>query len=153
MDYYTKTAFEFVSYELGSQSAIAGGGRYDLLIEELGGRSTSAIGFAIGIERAMELVNMKEDKNKSIYVGCSEEYLLDNITTVSMVLRRKYKVDFSYDLKGINPHFKKALKSKVKWFLFIGEDEKKNNQILIKNLQDNKEELINIDKIGSYEFI
>ena len=56
LDYYTKTAFEFVSDNIGAQSAIAGGGRYDRLVEFLGGKSTPAVGFAIGIERLLELI-------------------------------------------------------------------------------------------------
>ena len=55
LDYYNKTAFEFVSNEIGSQSAIAGGGRYDRLVEFLGGKSTPGIGFAIGIEKTFRI--------------------------------------------------------------------------------------------------
>ena len=69
LDYYNKTAFEFVSNEIGSQSAIAGGGRYDKLVEFLDGRSTPAVGFAIGIERIMELVKMPKNSREGIYMG------------------------------------------------------------------------------------
>lgn len=67
LDYYTQTAFEFVSDEIGAQSAIAGGGRYDKLVEFLGGRATPAVGFAIGIERVWELIKIKESQ-KSITI-------------------------------------------------------------------------------------
>ena len=64
LDYYTKTAFEFVSDNIGAQSAIAGGGRYDKLVEYLGGKTTPAVGFAIGIERLLELIVKNEIKER-----------------------------------------------------------------------------------------
>ena len=79
LDYYSKTAFEFVSNEIGAQSAIAGGGRYDKLVEFLGGRPTPGIGFAIGIERLLELIKMKEVKEDIIYMGALDETSLNTV--------------------------------------------------------------------------
>ena len=79
LDYYSKTAFEFVSDEIGAQSAIAGGGRYDKLVEFLGGRPTPGIGFAIGIERLLELIKMKEVKEDIIYMGALDETSLNTV--------------------------------------------------------------------------
>ncbi|MBR2157506.1 MAG: histidine--tRNA ligase, partial [Campylobacter sp.] len=64
LDYYCKSAFEFISDEIGSQSAVGGGGRYDRLVEFLGGRPTFGVGFAIGIERLMEILSLKEAKKE-----------------------------------------------------------------------------------------
>src|SRR5699024_3801046 len=73
MDYYTRTAFELTSPDLGSQDALAGGGRYDLLVEELGGQPTPAVGFAAGMERLLiaceELgIQLGEEKSVDVYV-------------------------------------------------------------------------------------
>ena len=68
LDYYNKTAFEFVSDGIGAQNAIAGGGRYDRLVEFLDGRPTAGVGFAMGIERLMELVIMRESKKEGYYI-------------------------------------------------------------------------------------
>ena len=71
--YFIQTAFEFVSTEIGAQSAIAGGGRYDRLVEFLEGRPTPAIGFAIGIERLMELIVMPETTREGYYFGAMDD--------------------------------------------------------------------------------
>ena len=153
LDYYTKTAFEFVSYELGSQSAIAGGGRYDLLVQELGGRATSAIGFAIGIDRILELITENDVKPTSFYIGVQNENSIKSITKVAKTLRQKYQVEFSYEIKSINYHFKKATKNEASFMLFIGEDEEKENKILVKNLKTFDEQLLSINELDNHEFI
>ena len=79
LDYYSKSAFEFVSDELGSQSAIAGGGRYDRLVEFLDGKPTSAIGFAVGLDRIMELIKLPEIDRDGIYFGALDESCIDTI--------------------------------------------------------------------------
>jgi len=79
LDYYNKTAFEFVSNEIGAQSAIAGGGRYDRLVEFLGGKSTAGIGFAIGIERLLELIKMPQCNQDVIYIGALDENSLNTV--------------------------------------------------------------------------
>ena len=71
MDYYTGTVFEFTVDSLGAQNAVIGGGRYDNLIEELGGRKVPAIGFALGIDRLSEIVTI-QDANNDIFIGCAE---------------------------------------------------------------------------------
>jgi len=72
LDYYNKTAFEFVSSDIGSQSAIAGGGRYDKLVEFLADKTTPAVGFALGIERIMELVKIPEKTRDGYYIGAMD---------------------------------------------------------------------------------
>ncbi len=83
LDYYSQTAFEFTSNEIGAQSAIAGGGRYDRLVEFLGGRPTAGIGFAIGIERLLELIKTEDVEKESIYLGALCEEALNVLTKVA----------------------------------------------------------------------
>lgn len=73
LDYYTKSAFEFISDEIGAQSAVAGGGRYDRLVEFLGGKPTKGIGFAMGIERLLELAKPPLEPRSGVYLGVLSE--------------------------------------------------------------------------------
>ncbi len=97
LDYYSQTAFEFTSNEIGAQSAIAGGGRYDRLVEFLGGRPTAGIGFAIGIERLLELIKTEDVEKESIYLGALCEEALNVLTKVAAKKRKDYKT-FMTDL-------------------------------------------------------
>ena len=92
LDYYIKTAFEFTSNELGAQSAIAGGGRYDKLLSQLGGNEVSAIGCAIGFERIAPLLNENADNTyQTIYIGTTNEELLDEVFNVGIKVREATK--------------------------------------------------------------
>ena len=69
LDYYTKVTFEIVSKQLGAQNAVSGGGRYDTLVQELGGKPTPAVGFAIGMERVIEALRKAKSKAKVVVGG------------------------------------------------------------------------------------
>ncbi len=150
LDYYTKTAFEFVSDELGSQSAVLGGGRYDNLVEYLGGKPTFGVGFALGIERVMEILSTrnKEEKRDGIYLCALDDKFIDEIYSLGLNLRKKYKVEVSYDTKNPAKHLKSADNLNKLIFLCIGENEFKNNEIWYKNLEngdDQKIKLLNLE--------
>ncbi len=83
LDYYNKSAFEFVSSEVGSQNAIAGGGRYDSLVEYLGGKSTPAVGFAIGVERVLPLIDMESDSMDGYYFGVKQDSGVEKILSIA----------------------------------------------------------------------
>lgn len=139
LDYYNKSAFEFVSTEVGAQSAIAGGGRYDKLVAFLGGRSTPAIGFAIGIERIMDLVQLPETPRKGLYLGALDERALSSLLQIAKDKRGEQRVYLEYEKKSLKSHLKNADKMGCLKVCIIGEDELKNNTIWVKNLA-NKEE-------------
>ncbi|RBQ30883.1 histidine--tRNA ligase [Arcobacter sp. FW59] len=139
LDYYNKTAFEFVSNEIGSQSAIAGGGRYDRLVEFLGGKSTAGIGFAIGIERLLELVKIKEFKEDFVYIGALDENCLNEAFKIAINKRKNTKTHIEYNPRSFGKHFGIAQKLNCNIVALIGENELKNSTIFIKNL-DTKEE-------------
>lgn len=148
LDYYCKSAFEFVSDEIGSQSAIIGGGRYDKLVEFLGGRPTFAVGFAIGVDRLMEILKNKEIKDeKKIYLCTLDERFLPEIFKISTRLRKFHNVEMSYDIKSFSKHLNFAIKGKFNTLLCIGEDEAKNGEILYKNLDENRQNLIKIENL------
>ena len=146
LDYYTKTAFEFVSDEIGAQSAIAGGGRYDRLVEFLGGKSTPAIGFAMGIERLLELIKPKFTTQEILYIGSMDE-AANNLVFSLVNKKRKYiKVITDYKVRSFSKHLNNATKSKATSIALIGENELKNNTIWIKDLDSKEEQSITIEE-------
>lgn len=149
LDYYTKTAFEFVSDELGSQSAVLGGGRYDNLVEYLGGKPTFGVGFALGIERVMEILSIrnKEEKRDGIYLCALDDKFIDEIYSLGLNLRKKYKVEVSYGAKNPAKHLKSADNLNKLIFLCIGENEFKNNEIWYKNLENGDDQKIKLSNL------
>ena len=146
LDYYTKTAFEFVSTNIGAQSAIAGGGRYDRLVEFLGGRETSAIGFAIGIERLLELIIKNETKEEVLYIGAMSEDAIDTVFTKVSQKRKELKVITDYKVRGFGKHLNNAQKLGATTVALVGENEIKDNTIWIKKLETKEEQTISLDE-------
>ncbi len=145
LDYYSQTAFEFTSSEIGSQSAIAGGGRYDRLVEFLGGRSTPGIGFAIGIERLLELIKMTEEDSDTIYLGAMTEEALNPLTKIASKKRKDTKTIMEYTPRSFGKHFKIAQKQDANIVALIGENELKDGTIFIKNIKTQEEKTIKIE--------
>jgi histidyl-tRNA synthetase len=133
LDYYTKTTFEFVSTEIGAQSAICGGGRYDRLVEFLGGKPTPGVGFAIGVERILELVKIDEER-KGVYIGVMLEEALNFAQKEAKNLRKNEKVYFEPKVKSLKAHLKAADKGNFKKALIVGEEELKKEKFFEKEL-------------------
>ncbi len=147
LDYYNKTAFEFVSNEIGSQSAIAGGGRYDKLVEYLDGKPTPGIGFALGIERIMELVQMPEPKREGYYMGVMVPEAIDTLLQLATRKRREEKVTVEYNSKGFKSHMKGVDKAHARYALLIGEDELANGTVWIKDLESKEEKTLPLAEV------
>ncbi len=147
LDYYSKTAFEFVSDEIGSQSAIAGGGRYDRLVEFLDGKPTPAIGFALGIERIMELAQMPETQPEGYYMGAMTPDALPALLQLAAQKRREDKVITEYTSKGFKSHMKAATKANAKYTILIGEDELKDGTVWLKDMESGEEKVVPVDAI------
>ncbi len=146
LDYYSKTAFEFVSDNIGSQSAIAGGGRYDRLVEFLDGRATPAVGFAMGIERLMELIVMPEKKREGYYFGAMDEEALELILKLTQQKRKSKKAACDYKAKNLKNHLKGADKINARFCCIIGSNELANNTIWVKDLLNKTEETISLEE-------
>ena len=144
LDYYNKTAFEFVSNDIGSQSAIAGGGRYDKLVEFLDGKPTPAVGFAIGVERIMELVQMPELKKEGIYMGAMIPEAVEILFPLAAKKRKESKVTLEYNSKGFKSHMKGADKVNARYVMLIGEDELNNGTVWVKDLESKEEKTITL---------
>jgi len=145
LDYYSKTTFEFVSSDIGAQSAIAGGGRYDRLVEFLDGKPTPGVGFAMGIERLMELVKMPQMKREGYYIGALCEEAQETVFDLVIEKRKNTRVLTSYDVKSLKNHLKQADKNDVTFCVCIGEDELAGHTVWIKNLETKEEMLQSID--------
>ncbi|WP_442765708.1 histidine--tRNA ligase [Sulfurospirillum cavolei] len=145
LDYYSKTAFEFVSSEIGAQSAIAGGGRYDRLVEFLDGKPTPAVGFAMGIERLMDLVKMPESKREGYYIAALCDEALPSVYTLVQQKRAIAQVLTSYEPKSLKNHLKAADKFYVKFCVCIGEDELANQTVWVKDLESKEERIMPIE--------
>jgi len=144
LDYYNKSAFEFVSNDIGAQSAIAGGGRYDKLVEYLDGKPTPGIGFAIGIERIMELVQMPADSRDGIYIGAMTENAIEELFAIAKKSRMTQKVTLEYNSKGFKSHMKSADKVNARYVILMGEDELISDTVWWKDLNSKEEKSINI---------
>lgn len=155
LDYYTKTVFEINSNELGSQDALLGGGRYDSLVETLGGKPTPGIGFAAGIERILLLINeenFKEHKpTPDIYLICLEKKGIPVSLNIAKKLRLKGFNLVSDPLRrSMKAQMRDANKLRARYVLILGERELEDKTILYKNLENGKQESIKQEKIVKY---
>lgn len=149
LDYYSRTAFEFESDEIGAKAAIAGGGRYDKLISYLGGKEGFGIGFAIGIERLMAILEQKaQDKKRSgIYLCTLDERYLKDLLGIAKILRATRQVNLSYEAKKLAKHLNLADLSGARIFLCMGENEAKNKSLFYKDLESKIEKQIRIEDL------
>ena len=156
LDYYNKTVFEWVTSTLGAQGTVCGGGRYDGLVEQLGGHATSGVGFAMGLERLVLLV---QEVNKSIPVKSAVDiyvvYQGEGTTLAAFQLAEKLRSELPHlstmlHCSGGNfkKQFKRADKSGATLALVLGESEVQNNQVVVKHLLGEAEQqTIDVDNI------
>lgn len=141
LDYYNRTVFEIKSNNLGSQNAVCGGGRYDSLVEQLGGEPTPAVGFAMGMERLISLLPTQEPKKLDGYIVSN--FPVDAFVLAEELRAQGLNVEFDLTNKKFTKQLEKA--SKVAKYAFIlGEDEILNHQVSIKNLENSKQ--ITVDR-------
>ena len=154
LDYYCHTVFEILSDNLGSQDALCGGGRYDYLVEELGGKTTPAFGFAAGIERLILALNKKHlpiSKSSDIYIVITDKKYLEYSLKISESLRAE-------NLIVVNDLLRRSLKSQMKdanilnvsHTIIFGDEEVENKQVVIKDMKSGNQDYIKFDRIKSY---
>jgi histidyl-tRNA synthetase len=150
LDYYTHTAFEFKSEFLGSQSTVLGGGRYNGLVEQLGGaKNITGIGWAAGAERLAMLINEPENNDLIVAIIPIGEDAIKECSKIAFNLRAQgIQTDIAYS-GNIAKRMKKADKIGAKYAVIIGEDEIKNQMAVLKNMQTGSEEKVKIDSIFS----
>lgn len=153
LDYYTKTAFEITSTALGSQDALAGGGRYDLLVEELGGKSTPGVGFAAGIERLL-MVLTKLEKNivassspKIFLVGLDEPSRQWTFLKAQELRRNGIGAEVDYLGRSVKAQMREANRQQAEYVLVVGENELKTKSAKLKHMQTGEETVVSLDSL------
>lgn len=152
LDYYTHTTFELVSGSVGSQSALCGGGRYDLLANQLGERDVPGIGFAAGIERillAMENEKVITEIKPQIdfYIVRLEKELNKKVFEIATKLRENNSVDFDYTQRSVKAQMREANRLGAKKVLIIGGEEFERGTAVLKNMDDGSQEEILLSEI------
>ncbi len=151
LDYYTKTVFEFITKELGAQGTICGGGRYDGLIEELGGKSMPSLGLAIGLERVLMLmdtqkVNIPDDKACELFIAYIGENAKKKAFALAEAVRNEdIYAEMSVSEKSLKAQMKYADKIGAKYTIVLGDDEITANKAKIKNMNTGEAEEISLD--------
>lgn len=148
LDYYSKTVFEWVTSELGAQGTVCAGGRYDGLVEQLGGKPTPAVGFAMGIERlvlmlqTLQLVSPELDKTADVYIVAAGESTAAAALKLAESLRSasELRVQVNCGGGGFKGQLKKADKSGADVALLIGEQELADGVVTLKPLRGNGEQ-------------
>jgi len=147
LDYYNKTAFEFVSGDLGAQNAVAGGGRYDKLVEFLDGKPTPAVGFAIGIERLLDMIEAPLLQREGYYFGAMDEEAVKTLYKEATLYRKDNKVTISYEKRSLKAHLKAADKVMARYCAVIGENELKDGKLWVKDLEQKSESFLDFKSI------
>ncbi len=136
LDYYTKTTFEFVTDRLGGQNAFAGGGRYDYLVEQFGGKPTPGVGFAAGMERINLIIEDKPIPARGIdafIIHTGGDTLIKSLEVLHDLRKNGLSADIDPEVKGFKSQFKRAEREKAQHVIIIGEDELSSGTVSIKN--------------------
>lgn len=138
LDYYTRTTFELVMGHTGAQNTVAAGGRYDGLVEEIGGPPTPGIGFALGVERTISLMdagNMRPPRPALYIAALGDEAVRVSLPFIHELRRGGIGVDTDYTGASLKSQMKKADKSGADYTLILGEQEIKNEKAILRNMQ------------------
>ena len=158
LDYYTRTVFEFVSGDIGAQSTVCGGGRYDGLIGQMGGQPTASLGFAMGIERLMMVLEaqgteLPKPNICDLYIAAMGENASIKATALCNNLRIDgFKVQTDICGKGLKPQMKFANKIGALFTLVLGDNELENNKANLKNMQTGEQYEISLDNLSDELF-
>ncbi len=155
LDYYTRTTFELITNDLGAQNAVGAGGRYDGLLEQLGGQDKPGVGFAVGMERLVLLVNediIKAEKRKPdvFLITLGEDAARKGFSLMHGLRGQGAKVSMDHDGRSMKSQMKLADKHGARYVIILGEDELANNEALLKNMVSGEQETVALsDDMGT----
>lgn len=155
LDYYTRTVFEFVSTDIGSQGTVCGGGRYNNLVEEVGGKPTPAVGFGLGLERLLLVLENTGKLNApreraDLYIAPIGEAATAYARGLAMKLRAQgLKVETDIMDRGVKAQMKYADRSEARYVAVIGDDEISGGVVRIKDMSSGSEQECSIDGIAA----
>jgi len=140
LDYYTRTVFEFITTEIGAQGTVCAGGRYDGLIEELGGAKTPALGFGMGLERLLLVMQKQgcdfmQDKTCDLYIATMGDNAVKKALSMTTALRGEgFFVEYDLVERGLKPQMKYADKIGAKFVIVLGDNEIESGNAKLKNM-------------------
>jgi len=153
LDYYVRTTFEVTATELGAQNAVAGGGRYDGLVELLGGPRDPAIGFAVGIERVVQLLPEADGEHRrpfAVLIPIGDE-ALKKLLPVAQALRaakpRAIHVELGYGTRKLGNELDRANRFRVPYAVIVGESELQKSEALIKDMTSGTQRAVPLDRL------
>jgi histidyl-tRNA synthetase len=153
LDYYTKTAFEITSAALGSQDALAGGGRYDLLVEELGGKATPGVGFAAGMERLMMVIQKtgkvqpRQSSPTLFIIGLDEHSRGWSFGQATRLRSKGISVEVDYLERSLKAQMREANRQEAANVVVVGDTELRSGKAKLKNMKTGQERSIELDRI------
>lgn len=156
LDYYTKTAYEIISNELGSQDALTGGGRYDLLVSELGGKPTPSVGFAAGMERLIMILKKRNKLNVTaphpkLFIAAMDDKSRNRVFQEIFKLRNQ-GISCETDLlnRSLKAQMREADRQQADYVIVIGENEINSNRVSVKAMRTGIQQEISLDELPNY---
>ncbi len=155
LDYYTRTTFEITSKNLGAQDALCGGGRYDKLVSQLGGKNTPAVGFAAGVERLLMLIKdqtFNKHDNMKIYISILGSQNIPDAMKITSDLRMNTNLNIIIESnrRSLKSQMREANRQKCRYVIMIGENELENKMVIVKNMLNSEQEKIAIKDLNNY---
>jgi len=150
LDYYVRTAFEMISEEFETSLTVGAGGRYDGLVKQLGGPEHPGIGFAVGIDRLvglMESIDIKPKHDLDIFFVLLDGLLDEGLKIINSIRDEGYSVDMDFDIGSVKSQMKKANKANAKLALIFGKNELDKDAITIKDMDKGDQELVMISDL------
>ncbi|MCK4547066.1 MAG: histidine--tRNA ligase [Candidatus Eisenbacteria sp.] len=155
LDYYTRTTYEVHHAGLGSQSALGGGGRYDGLIEQMGGPPTPAVGFSAGLERA--LLSLDEEgaspdvaENPDVFIAPADETGEREIPGLTHRLRQRFAVERDYRRRNLKSQFKSAADHGARFVIILGEQEVAEGSVAVKDMESGEQAKVPLSAIEEW---
>ena len=153
LDYYTKTAFEFVSSRIGAQGTVCGGGRYDHLIEQLGGPPIPGVGFGLGIERLLMVMEANgveipaETPTDVFVVVMGEQAKAFGLSLTKKLRSQGIRAEMDALSRNVKGQFKYADRLRARWAVVIGDDELASGTVTLKNMTTAEQKSVSVDSL------
>ena len=155
LDYYTRTVFEFMSDNVGTQGSICGGGRYDGLVSQIGGLDTPAVGFAMGLERLMlemeaQAIQIQKPDGPDLYIASFPETAADALLLTRDLIRQGFSLQTDIMGRSLKAQMKAADRLEARYILVLGDEELAGGQGSIRKMSDGSETRVSLSEIGTF---
>jgi histidyl-tRNA synthetase len=153
LDYYTKTIFEVVHPALGSQDAVAAGGRYDNLTAQMGGPDVGATGYAVGMERLLLIIEKKgvpHERAAVLVVPIDEKTRMEAFRVTNHLRTAGVATEMDHSGRSLKGQMRRAHKEGRRFVILLGEDEVKNAKVLVKDMEEGEQKELSLDEAAVY---